>query len=162
MRYLRNTNNGVVIYPYTPTDLIRSESNTSFPRELTDELLSEYGVLPVVEVQAPPFNANTEAVEEGVELISGVWTQKWLVRTLTAAELKSRVPFTVSMRQARRALLAAGLLAQVDAAIAGLSGVDGDAARIDWEFAQEVPRDSQLVIAISQQLNLTEADLDDL
>lgn len=72
------------------------------------------------------------------------------------------VPAVVSMRQARRALLGAGLLAQVNDAITAMPGVDGDAARIDWECATEVRRDSPLVIGLSAALGLTAAQLDTL
>lgn len=68
----------------------------------------------------------------------------------------------VSMRQARLALLGAGLLAQVNAAIAAMPGVEGDAARIEWEYAQEVRRDSPIVAGLSDALNLTDSDLNTL
>lgn len=45
-----------------------------------------------------------------------------------------------SARQARLALLGAGLLAQVNTAVANMVGAEGDAARIEWEYAQEVRR----------------------
>lgn len=72
------------------------------------------------------------------------------------------VPPAVTMRQARLALLAAGLLDQVNTAIAAMPGAEGEAARIEWEYAQEVRRDSQLVAALSPALGLTDAQLDDL
>lgn len=71
-------------------------------------------------------------------------------------------PPVVSMRQARLALLGAGLLAQVDAAIASMPGVEGEAARIEWEYATEVRRDSALVSAIGRLLGLDDAALDEL
>lgn len=72
------------------------------------------------------------------------------------------VPEVVTMRQARLALLGAGLLAQVNTAVANMPGAEGDAARIEWEYAQEVRRDSPLVVALSEILGLTSAQLDDL
>ena len=74
----------------------------------------------------------------------------------------STVPAAVSMRQARLALLQAGLLAQVDAAIASMPGVDGEAARIEWEYATEVRRDSPLVDGLAAALSLTPEQLDNL
>lgn len=71
-------------------------------------------------------------------------------------------PTVVTMRQARRALLDAGLLAAVDDAIAQLPGVEGDAARIDWEFAATVERASPLIASLSEALGLDEAVLDAL
>lgn len=72
------------------------------------------------------------------------------------------VPVVVTMRQARLALLGAGLLAQVNTAVANMPGTEGDAARIEWEYAQEVRRDSPLVAALSVALGLTDETLDNL
>ena len=71
-------------------------------------------------------------------------------------------PEVVTMRQARLALLGAGLLAQVNTAVANMPGAEGDAARIEWEYAQEVRRDSPLVAALSAAFGWTSAQLDDL
>ena len=72
------------------------------------------------------------------------------------------VPEVVTMRQARLALLGAGLLAQVNTAVANMPGAEGDAARIEWEYAQEVRRDSPLVAGLSAALGLTDETLDNL
>ena len=72
------------------------------------------------------------------------------------------VPEVVTMRQARLALLGAGLLAQVNTAVANMPGAEGDAARIEWEYAQEVRRDSPLVAGLSEILGLTDEALDNL
>jgi hypothetical protein len=72
------------------------------------------------------------------------------------------VPQAVSMRQARLALLGANLLPQVNAAIAGMPGEEGEAARIEWEYAQEVRRDSSLVKALALAMGMSDADLDSL
>jgi hypothetical protein len=64
---------------------------------------------------------------------------------------------SVTMRQARLALHRAGLLAQVDAAIA--SDVE---AQIEWEYAQTVERHSPLVQNLAAGLGLTEEQLDNL
>ncbi len=72
------------------------------------------------------------------------------------------VPAAVSMRQARLALLKAGLLAQVNTAVAAMPGPDGDAARITWEFAGDVQRSDALLAQLAGALNLSTAQLDDL
>lgn len=72
------------------------------------------------------------------------------------------VPAVVTMRQARLALLGAGLLTQVNDAVAGLPGAQGDAARITWEFSSEVRRDDALVSSLAAVLNLSSAQLDQL
>jgi hypothetical protein len=70
----------------------------------------------------------------------------------------SDVPQAVSMRQARLALLGAGLLDTVNAGIKTMPA----AAQIEWEYAQEVRRDSPLVAALSAAFGWTAAQLDDL
>lgn len=74
----------------------------------------------------------------------------------------SDVPQAVTMRQARLALLAANMLTTVNTAIAGMSGAEGEAARIEWEYAQEVRRDSALVQSLIPALGMNDAALDAL
>lgn len=68
------------------------------------------------------------------------------------------VPKVVTMRQARLALLQAGLLSQVDAAVQQA----GPAAQIEWEYATELRRTHTLTQDLAQGLGLTEAQLDAL
>ena len=72
------------------------------------------------------------------------------------------VPGVVFMRQARLALLQAGKLSAVDAAIAALPSPAKEAAQIEWEYATEVTRDSALMQQLATAIGLTEADLDSL
>ncbi len=74
----------------------------------------------------------------------------------------SDVPQAVSMRQARLALLGDGLLSQVNTAIASMPGAEGEAARIEWEYAHEVRRDSALVQSLVLALGMNDAGLDAL
>ncbi|MES2973352.1 MAG: hypothetical protein V4757_07070 [Pseudomonadota bacterium] len=72
------------------------------------------------------------------------------------------VPLAISMRQARLALLEGGHLAAVDAAVNALQGAQGQAARIEWEYATEVRRDNALLAALTPGLGLDAAALDAL
>lgn len=72
------------------------------------------------------------------------------------------VPASVTMRQARLALLGAGLLASVDAAIGSLPSPQKEVARIEWEYAVEVQRSSGLVPMMGVALGLDDAALDAL
>lgn len=74
----------------------------------------------------------------------------------------STIPKFVTMRQARLALLGAGMLAQVNNAVAAMTGVQGEAARVEWEYSQEVQRDRSLVTSLGTALGLTDAQLDAL
>lgn len=68
----------------------------------------------------------------------------------------------VTMRQARLALLAAGKLGQIDAAIDGLPSPQKEEARIEWEYSQEVQRNKPLVLSLAPALGLDDAALDAL
>lgn len=70
------------------------------------------------------------------------------------------VPAAVTMRQARLALLGAGLLDDVEAAINALPSPQKEAARIEWEYSQEVQRYNGFVSVLSPSLGLNDAQLD--
>lgn len=68
------------------------------------------------------------------------------------------VPKTVTPRQARLALDAAGLLETVTQVVA----VSPKAVQITWEFATEVNRDDPLINAMKNALGLSDTQLDKL
>lgn len=72
------------------------------------------------------------------------------------------VPQSVTMRQARLALLVAGVLPGVDAAIASLPSPEKETAQIEWNFGGTVERASPLVTMLGQALGLDSAALDAL
>ena len=73
------------------------------------------------------------------------------------------VPQSVTMRQARLALLGIGLLDDVDAAIAAIPDpVQRKAAEIEWEYAQTVDRNSPFTQQMAAGLSLTAEQLDAL
>ncbi len=75
----------------------------------------------------------------------------------------TRMPRSVTMRQGRLALLGAGLLDQVDAALAAIpDATHRRAAQIEWEYAQTIDRDSAWVSNLSEALDLTAEQLDQL
>lgn len=74
----------------------------------------------------------------------------------------SKVPRAVTMRQARLALLRVGLLQSVADAVATAPGIEGDAARIEWEYAQEVRRDSAFLASLANAMRMTDAQIDAL
>lgn len=77
---------------------------------------------------------------------------------LPADVVPEPIPTVVSPYQAREALRQAGLLSQVEAAIAA----GNEADKIKWEYATEVKRDDALVSNMAAALNLSDADLDNL
>ncbi len=69
------------------------------------------------------------------------------------------IPKSITMRQARLALLAVNLLATVAEAIA--TGTD-EVLKVEWEYASEVRRDWVNLINMATSLGMTEEQLDDL
>jgi hypothetical protein len=65
---------------------------------------------------------------------------------------------SVSMRQARLALLKFGLLDKVEAAVAGAE----KAIQIDWEFAQSVNRNYGSVTTLAKAMGISDKQLDEL
>jgi len=73
------------------------------------------------------------------------------------------IPQSVTMRQARLALLAINKLSAVDAAIASIEPeAQRQAIQIEWEYAATVDRDSPWVAGLAPALGLTSDDLDSL
>lgn len=72
------------------------------------------------------------------------------------------VPSAVTMRQARLALLGAGLLASVDVAIDAMDEPTKTAARIEWEYSNELQRSNPLLLSLGPALGLTVEQIDAL
>lgn len=62
---------------------------------------------------------------------------------------------SITMRQARLYLLGAGLLKQVESIVS-----QNEAWKIEWEYATDVVKNSQLVITLSNQLGLSSEAID--
>ena len=72
------------------------------------------------------------------------------------------VPTEVTMRQARLALLGAGKLAQVEAAIASMPEPQKKAASIEWEYSNALQRSNPFVTQLGAALGLDDAAIDAL
>lgn len=75
---------------------------------------------------------------------------------------KPLVPMTVTMRQARLALLKAGKLSMVASVIDSLPSPDKEYVQIEWEYSQTVERNRPYVIQLGEALGLSEEELDNL
>jgi len=115
-----------------------------------------------------------DAATHRIELASTVtqrtgqpWLRAWDVIALTPVEIeavqKARVPQTVTRRQARQALLLAGLLDNVQPAIDSIADpVQRSMAQIEWDDSQQFERKRPLLIALAAALGLGEEALDNL
>ena len=105
------------------------------------------------------FGTCPEDSDTEVSGVLGVYVQQdW--ETMREDEMRARdpVPQQVTMRQARLALLSAGLLDDVEVVIAAA----GREAQLEWEYAAAVDRSNLAVAAVQQQEALTDAQIDDL
>jgi hypothetical protein len=146
------------VYPYTLTDLRRDNPGVSFPRDMANFDASPWHCYPVQDT-APPEAPGKVAQRLMPVQIDGVWQERW---ELVDAPLEP-VPNEVTMRQARLALLGAGLLDSVEPALAEIADVTTRrAAEIAWEYSTEVQRDDALVMQLAGALGLTADQVDDL
>lgn len=110
------------------------------------------------------YPKTAEGLAEALAAAGGDESRLWMdigaIRVLDVAPLP--VPTEVSMRQARLALHKAALLTGVEAALAALPEPQRTAAKIEWEFATTVRRDSPLVTVLGTALGLDAAGFDNL
>ena len=110
--HVKITNGSVDTYPYSVGQLRRDNPNTSFPKRIPDELLSSYGVEPVVVADMPSIDARTQKVEQEVapSLVDGAWTLGWTTSSKTAEETQAWDDSIASFNRSKRD----GLLAETD------------------------------------------------
>ena len=84
--YAKVESNAVTQYPYGLGHLKRDNPNTSFPIDILSTAdRSSYNVVEVAAVERP--DDRNDIVTEGTPtLISGVWTQNWIVTPKTDAQ----------------------------------------------------------------------------
>ena len=81
---------------------------------------------------------------------------------VTDGVLTKRIPQAVTMRQARLALLQAGKLSEVAAAIASLSSPQKEEVQIEWDYSQTVERHRPFTGLMAGALGLSGAQTDAL
>ena len=97
-----------------------------------------------------------EAAESKYQFALDAWVEAKRVSELPVSPLPIT---TVTMRQARLALLQSGLLATIETAIT--TGTD-EAIKVEWEYATEVRRDWASLITLTTSLGMTSQELDNL
>lgn len=154
---------------YTIRELKQENPNTSFPSEISDELLAGFGVYRVYVPPAPDFDPDTQARERTTAptLVGDRWEYSWAVRDLTSEELAQRVEekragLVVTPRQARLELSKRNLLTNISQIIALVPEPDKTVVEIEWEYAVSIERNSPWVIQLGSALGLDEVGLDDL
>ena len=106
--YVKINNGAVEHYPYSVERLRSDNPNVSFPKELSDELLSEWGVFPVGYQSQLEYNRLTQRVDHALEpeLVEGKWVLRKEIVDLTL-EQKEAIDDSaaISVRKQRDALL---------------------------------------------------------
>lgn len=106
----------------------------------------------IVPGPSPAITETQEARRAGIELVDGKWVWAW--------EVIQHVPASVTMRQARLALLQSGKLSLVAPAIAAMPAREREVADIEWQYSPTVARASDLVAALATILGMTPAETD--
>jgi hypothetical protein len=87
--YLR-IKDGVITYPYSVEQLKVDEYNTSFPKELTIQILEEWGVYEVKRTPKP--TDYTKTITEGTpQLADGSYVQIWDEADATQSEIDTKL-----------------------------------------------------------------------
>ena len=108
--HVKITNGTVDTYPYSVGQLRRENSNTSFPKQIPNDMLASYGLMPVTFADMPSTDDRTQNVsqEAAPSLVDGAWTIGWTTSSKTAEETQSWDDnIAASNRSKRDGLLAA-------------------------------------------------------
>jgi len=150
-------------YPLTLRQVHQANPNVSLPKEPDEATLNALGFATVKPTERPAGDVVTEGQPEQVD---GVWQQTWNAREFTPEEIEQRrlasIPQSITPRQARLALLQAGLLSQVDTAIASLESPAKEQAQIEWEYATSIERVSEWINQLGGALGLDTSGINDL
>ena len=86
--HVKITNGNVDTYPYNVGQLRRDNPNTSFPKQIPDDMLESYGVYTVVYTDVPSIDDRTQKAEQASSpsLVDGAWTIGWTTSSKTAEE----------------------------------------------------------------------------
>lgn len=88
--FVKITNGQVEKYPFTIGDLRKANPNVSFPRNIPNDTLAQFGVYPATIAPAPEFNARTHRlVTQQPTLIDGAWTVTKAVVAKDQAQIDS-------------------------------------------------------------------------
>jgi hypothetical protein len=89
--YLKIKNEKIEKYPYTVYELKTDNPDTSFPKDIPEHTLAEWGVLPVKPVERPEADHTKNVKEDAPQFINGEWVQVWEVTPASGDELLQRI-----------------------------------------------------------------------
>jgi len=152
-------------------ELTRANPDVSLPKVWTAATHDFLGVDPVLRSPRPtPSGPYKSIVRDGVvQDALGNWVEAWAEADMFSSQeeidayeaaqaSERRSKHVCSARQARLALASNGSLSAVESLLAGA----GEAALIEWEYANEIERSSPLIASMAAGMGWTEEDLDAL
>jgi hypothetical protein len=89
--YIKLNNGLIEKYPYTIGELRKDNPQVSFPSQVPNETLMEYGVFPVEPVGTPTVGLDKNVSEGEPQNFGGTWTQVWVITDAPYEEHLSRV-----------------------------------------------------------------------
>ena len=118
----------------------------------------EYGEIPMTLKLVDTEDIHTFVKEDGSEVPLEQYCKTQTIAPYVEPEpLPEPIPQLITMRQARLQLLEVGLLDDVEALVA----LDRK-SQIEWEYANEVYRQSPLIESIKEAMSLTDEQIDDM
>lgn len=100
VEYIKVLESGKAV-AYSLSSLRLDNPNTSFPKKIPNDVLSEYGVYPCVMQDVGSYNEDTHRIIDGeIEKVDGVWTQ------LRSVKKRSKQEAAAAIREKRKRLLA--------------------------------------------------------
>ena len=147
--HVKITNGSVDTYPYNVGQLRRDNPNTSFPKQIPDEMLENYGVYTIVYTDTPIVDNRTQNLTQDAtpSLVDGAWTIGWTTSSKTSEETQAWDDSMASSNRGKRD----ALLAQSDWTQVADAPVDTTA----WATYRQALRD---ISTHANWPNLDEAD----
>lgn len=76
-------------YPYTLTDLRRTNPGTSFAKQISDDTAAAFNCFPVTPTE-PPAEDHTVNLERTAVKQGGAWVEQWISTPATAEQITER------------------------------------------------------------------------
>ena len=100
--YIKTNNGAVETYPYSIGHLRKDNPKVAFPKSPSAQVLAEWGVYPVTQVDRPQID-HTKNISEGDPVhVNGAWLQNWIVTDASAEEIAEREASAWSKLRAER------------------------------------------------------------
>jgi hypothetical protein len=97
--YIKVNQDGTTEYPYTLEMFRVDAGDLTFPPEIGNSVLAEYGVYPV-NVTHAPYEHTKNYIADGVVSVNGQWTTQWKEEDATDEQIAERV--ADELRKVRR------------------------------------------------------------